>query len=126
LSNSSGTGITAIGYQALKVSTGSNNVAVGSIALTANTTGTGNIGVGPFALGGNTTGSDNIGIGLNTSSGNFSGSVILGTSAAATANNQFVVGSSTVNAGSVAAEVNLSANVWNVVINGVARKILLA
>jgi hypothetical protein len=100
-------------------------VAVGSIALTANTTGTGNVGVGPFALGGNTTGSDNIGIGLNTSSGNFSGSVILGTSAAATANNQFVVGSSTVNAGAVATEVVVSDATWSVLINGTAYKILL-
>jgi uncharacterized membrane protein len=52
--------------------------------------------------------------------------VVLGRSAAATAANQFVVGSSTYNAGSVSAEVNTSANVWNVIINGVARKILLA
>jgi hypothetical protein len=43
-----------------------------------------------------------------------------------TGNNQFVVGTATRNAGAVTAEVNVSANVWNVIINGVARKILLA
>jgi uncharacterized membrane protein len=45
---------------------------------------------------------------------------------AATDSNKFVVGTAAVNAGAVAAEVNTSANVWNVVINGVAQKILLA
>jgi uncharacterized membrane protein len=52
--------------------------------------------------------------------------VILGIDAQATASNQFVVGTATVNAGAVTAEVNTSANVWNVIINGVAQKILLA
>jgi trimeric autotransporter adhesin len=37
--NTSGTGVTAIGFQALKVSTGLNNTALGYQALTANTTG---------------------------------------------------------------------------------------
>jgi len=74
----------------------------------------------------NTTGSSNTSIGQGTVSGNFSGSVIIGRDATATANNQFVIGSSAYNAGSVTAESNLSTNVWNVIINGVARKILLA
>jgi hypothetical protein len=74
----------------------------------------------------NTSGHSNTALGSGTVSGNFTGSLILGRDATATANNQAVFGSSGTNAGSVAAEVNASANVWNVVINGVARKILLA
>jgi len=41
-------------------------------------------------------------------------------------NTQFVVGSVGTIAGAVTAETPAQANVWNVVINGVARKILLA
>ena len=52
--------------------------------------------------------------------------MVLGYGAESTLSNQFVVGSTTESAGAVAAEVNSSANVWNVIINGVARKILLA
>jgi hypothetical protein len=71
-------------------------------------------------------GSSNTAVGTETFAGGFSGSVILGRSAAATASNQFVVGSSTYNAGAVTTESNLSLKVWNVIINGVAQKILLA
>jgi hypothetical protein len=74
----------------------------------------------------NIVGSNNTALGHSTVSGNFSGSLILGQGATATANNQFVVGSVGTIAGAVTAEVNTSANVWNVIINGVARKILLA
>ena len=52
--------------------------------------------------------------------------ILIGVGATADGNNQFVVGTASVNAGAVTVEVNASANVWNVVINGVARKILLA
>jgi hypothetical protein len=126
LANTSGTGITAIGHQALNSSTGNNNTGLGFQALLSNTTGQSNTAVGVFALSGNTTGSNNTAVGNSTNSGNFTGSVILGSSATATGNNQFVVGTAAINAGAVTAEVNVSANVWNVVINGVARKILLA
>jgi hypothetical protein len=95
--NTTGTGITAIGYQALRLSTGSNNTALGFQAGDNITTGAGNVCIG-------------------------SGAEPL----SATASNQFVVGSSTVNAGSVTTESNLSLRVWNVIINGVAQKILLA
>jgi hypothetical protein len=50
----------------------------------------------------------------------------LGRDATATASNQFVVGSGAYPAGAVATEVNASSKVWNVIINGVAQKILLA
>ena len=142
--NTSGQSNTAIGSGAMEVNTsGFQNTAVGNFALTtssnaSNNTGIGhgalqntssggnNTAVGMSSLSNNSTGTENTGIGCFTSSGNFSGSVILGFSATATASNQFVVGSTSVNAGTVAAEINTSANVWNVRINGVARKILLA
>jgi hypothetical protein len=140
--NTSGVGITAIGYQALKSSTGDYNAAFGNLALAANTTGTQNtaigsevmasnttgsqnIAIGYYALGSNTTGSNNTAVGRNTQSGNFDGSVILGRDAAATASNQFVVGSASYNAGAVATEVVISDTTWAVRINGTAYKILL-
>jgi len=65
-------------------------------------------------------------LGYNAQSGNFSSSVILGRDAAATANNQFVVGSAAYNAGTVVAGANVSSQYWNVKINGTDYKILLA
>ena len=64
----SGTDNVAIGDLALAGSasvanTGSNNVAIGASALTANTSGSSNIAIGPSALGAVTTGQFNIGIG---------------------------------------------------------------
>jgi trimeric autotransporter adhesin len=52
--------VTAIGYQALRLSTGNDNTAVGFAALTSNTTGIENTAVGRQALlNTNTTGSSN-------------------------------------------------------------------
>jgi hypothetical protein len=125
-SNTSGV-ITAIGYRALKANTtGGANNALGDSALLLNTTGSYNIGLGTDALSDNTTGSVNIGIGLAVKSNNYSNNIIIGTFAEATASNQFVIGSSGYPAGAVATEVNVSSKVWNVIINGVAQKILLA
>jgi hypothetical protein len=125
--NTTGTINTALGNSALSGNTtGIQNVAIGKSSLQANTTGSDNVSIGINSLFANITGSDNTAIGNNTVSINFSGSVILGKGATATGNNQFVVGSSSTNAGSVTSEVNASSNVWNVIINGVARKILLA
>jgi hypothetical protein len=97
LSNNTNTGITAIGSQALRLSTGANNTALGFQAGDNITTGAGNVCIG-------------------------SGAKPL----AATDSNQFVVGTATINAGAVTTESNLSLKVWNVIINGVAQKILLA
>jgi hypothetical protein len=55
----------AIGNNALLITTGSGNFALGSEALTNNTTGTGNIAIGQNALNGSTIGSSNIAIGTN-------------------------------------------------------------
>jgi hypothetical protein len=126
-SNVAGFENVAIGHNAMFFNTsGVVNVALGGAALNANISGTSNVAIGVQSLLLNTSGSNNTAVGYNTASGNFSGSVILGADATATGNNQFVAGSSTTNAGAVASEVNTSTQVWNVVINGVARKILLA
>jgi hypothetical protein len=117
---------TAVGSSALYSNTGNHNTAIGRNAMVSNTTGGQNTGIGRDAISANTTGSDNSALGYQTNSGNFSGSTILGRGATATANNQFVVGSTGTIAGAVTTEVNVSTQVWNVVINGVARKILLA
>jgi hypothetical protein len=125
-SNTSGGYNTALGYQSLKLNTtGEINVAIGYQSLSNTTTGSNNTALGVQSLQNNTTGSNNSAIGYNTQTGNFSGSVILGVSAIATASNQFVVGSSSVNAGAIATEVVISDTTWSVRINGTAYKILL-
>lgn len=144
LERGTGNGNTAIGYSAGQFNEGSGNIAIGEDALRVGflaasfniaigkasfqrlTLGANNIGIGQSAMAFCQTGTYNVAIGNNADSQNFSGSVILGADALATADNQFVVGSVGTPAGSVATEVNTSSRVWNVRINGVARKILLA
>jgi hypothetical protein len=72
--NSAGAYITAIGYQALLLSTGNYNTAVGGLALSANTSGIENVAVGLSAMLTNTTGIYNTATGnsalrLNTTGG---------------------------------------------------------
>ena len=137
----SGTNSTAFGVDALAIAGGGgSNTAIGSAVLTTVVRGSNNTCVGHSAGSiGNFSNSTIIGSGaipstagaINTAVGTAitcanSFCTILGNAATSTANNQFVVGSSSTNAGAVAAEVNTSANVWNIIINGVARKILLA
>ena len=124
--NTTGSLNTSIGAETLKNNTtGDNNTALGHAALEQNTTASNNTALGFVSLSANTTGASNTAIGYNTQSGNFSGSVILGKDAVATAANQFVVGSTGTNAGSVATEVVISDTTWSVRINGTAYKILL-
>ena len=126
LSNTTGQDSIGVGYQALRNwSAGNSNIAIGNQAL-YKIGGSTNIAIGQSAFFNSTSGSYNIGIGAGVDAANFSDSILIGNSATATANNQFVVGSASKNAGSVTTEVNSSTKVWNVVINGVARKILLA
>jgi len=115
-----------IGYTSGWKTQADNNTAIGRTSLQNNTTGERNVAVGSGSLSANVSGSSNSALGMNANSGNFSGSVILGDTATATANNQFVVGSSTYNAGAVSTATVAQAKVWNVVINGVAEQILLA
>lgn len=139
-----GTGNTAIGAGAIyDLTDGNQNTAVGNAALGAITNGSENVGIGFGAAGQGAASFGNIAIGSramfnsiigdrNTVIGHFaqatdfSECVVLGAFAGATGSNQFVVGSSTANAGSIVTETNTSTKVWNVVINGVAVKILLA
>jgi hypothetical protein len=125
-SNTTGEQNTALGYTALYTNTtGIENVSLGYQSL-FNSTASRNVAIGANALLSNTTGERNTAIGYSVSSGNNSGSVILGHGAAASASNQFVVGSTAVNAGQVVNEVNTSTKYWEVVINGVICKVLLA
>ena len=124
--NATGNNNTAIGRSALgSNSTGFNNVAVGLYSLISNTTGTRNTALGENSGNDNSTGLNNTAIGNSTQTGNFNGSVILGYLATATADNQFVVGSTGANAGVVTTAVQAQTKYWNVIINGVAQKILL-
>ena len=117
----------SIGNGSLRnMTSGSFNTVIGDNALFNTTTGSSNTIIGQGAAYSNTIGSNNTVIGKSAVTGSFSGSVILGHSATATANNQFVVGSSSINAGAVTVEVLPSTKTWSVIINGVAQKILLA
>jgi hypothetical protein len=105
--------------------TGYSNTAIGTNALQNNTSHS-NTAIGQQALQTNTTGSLNSALGVGTSSGNFSGSTILGYGATATANNQFVVGSTGTNAGAVNSTSDVPATfLWSVRINGTNYKILM-
>jgi len=125
--NQGGNSNSAFGNQALLNNTlGNQNCGMGLNALLANETGSDNSAYGVSALSSNTTGSDNSALGASAQSGNFSGSVILGKGATATASNQFVVGSSTTNAGAVNSTSDVPATfLWTVRINGTNYKILM-
>lgn len=125
--NTTGVDNTALGsYTLFTNGSGAYNTAIGTESLTNNTIGSRNTALGRRALGSNSTGNNNSAVGENTQSGNFNGSVILGKDATATANNQFVVGSSTTNAGAISLEAFNSlfyTRVWTVRINGANYKI---
>ena len=120
---------TAVGSEAHKSvwnSNAENNVAIGRSSLIAISNGDDNTAVG-YQSGINiTTASSNTIVGAYADAANFSSSVILGRAATATANNQFVVGSATYNAGAVTTAAATQTKTWDVIINGVAEKILLA
>lgn len=117
---------TAIGRTSLQNNiSGNSNTALGVSSL-QNTTSSDNTAIGISALSTNTTGEGNSALGANVDSGNFSHSVILGRQATATASNQFVVGSASYNAGSVVTASQTQTKYWEVVINGVTERILLA
>lgn len=125
-SNTTGEYNTALGSYALYTNTGgTENVAVGSSALYNNTASRNTV-VGMNGMLNNTTGERNVAIGYATNSNNFSSSVMLGYGAAASASNQFVVGSAVSTAGQVVNEINTSTKYWEVVINGTICKVLLA
>ena len=138
--STTGTGNVAVGTVACGIlTTGGNNTGIGYNSLQSLTTGTGNVAIGRdadvFSDGTNfaiaigleaRAESYSIAIGTQASSGGYSHSVVLGSAAVATANNQFVVGSTTQDVGAVTTETVSSTKTWSVIINGVAHKILLA
>jgi trimeric autotransporter adhesin len=118
---------TAVGNGALaELTNGELNVGIGSAAGGQGVATYGNTAVGTGAMYPNVTGHRNTVVGLEASSTNFNESVVLGAFAQATGDNQFVIGSPSAPVGEVVTESNTSTKVWNVVINGVAYKILLA
>jgi hypothetical protein len=125
--NTTGENNVVIGVASMLTNTtGKNNVAIGTFSLLDNTTGRSNIAIGDYVGAGNTTGQFNIMIGQEVNNQNFSNCIMLGRHSQATASNQFVVGSALTPVGPVTSEINTSTSVWNVKINGVDRKILLA
>jgi hypothetical protein len=64
---------TAIGFEALKVTTGNSNTALGTYALQFNITGSGNVAVGKNALLGNSNGIENTAVGNGAALGNSAG-----------------------------------------------------
>ena len=118
---------TSIGYASgWFLTTGSYNTSIGYQALQSSATCSNNTAIGYNAATTNILGANNTAIGTSTSTGDFSGSVIIGKDATATASNQFVIGSSTTNAGTVVTAAQTQTKYWNVIINGVAQRILLA
>lgn len=116
-----------IGSNALgDLTTGDSNICISNQAGDSITTGDSNICIGKFSGVGITVLSNNICIGESTNAGGFKESIILGKDAVATGNNQFVVGSSTTNVGSIVTAPATQTAYWNVRINGTAYKILLA
>jgi hypothetical protein len=117
---------TAVGLGTLLTNTSDDNTALGVDALHDNTTGSANTAIGLDALQNNTIGNNNTALGINTDSGDFDASIILGRAATATASNQFVTGSVAYPAGAVSVAAAAQTRTWDVIINGVAHKILLA
>ena len=128
-----------------KATTATENCGFGVGVLRNATTARRNVAIGTYALGGVIEGLNNTAIGHQSGNGfesteciyigalssndgpGYQYSVAIGSDAQITASNQFVIGTAAKNIGTVTTEVNnTSSKVWNVVINGVARKILLA
>lgn len=119
-------GCTGVGLNVLTLATGGYNTALGQEAGLNVTTGLGNTFIGPLTGYETTTGSYNIFIGLNSgATGNFNSTCVIG-DGVATQDYQMVVGSAINQFGTVAPQVNTSSKYWEVTINGVVEKILLA
>ncbi len=116
----------AIGNNALNSVQGGGNLAIGSNCLASVINGSQNIAIGYYGLSADTSGSYNIAIGVNTACNDFSRCLIIGESASASGNNQVVIGTDVNPLGGVVTEVNTSSKYWEVTINGVVEKILLA
>jgi hypothetical protein len=148
---STGNSNTAIGQGSGVLTTGSQNTFVGNTAGGNTTTASNNVAVGHNAkfvtgtsssavsIGSNTTvGASGVGIGANVNTltstvaigtganDNFGSCVLLGREATSNAANQFVVGSTTYNAGTVTNLPAAQTHYWTIKINGTDYKVLLA
>ena len=105
------------------------DIAIGIAALRSITTGLGNVGLGHRAGYYTNTGNNNTFIGRETGpafgNGTVTGSIALGAYAVPTGNNQFVVGSSGVPAGTVTNAAATQTHYWTIKINGTDYKVLL-
>ena len=98
---------------------GSYNTANGTFCLDTNTTGNFNTAVGYASLSDNIVGNYNTALGAGAISNDHDGCILLGVDATATADNQFVVGSASTNAGTVYSGTIVPNYYWEVKINGV-------
>lgn len=105
------------------------DIAIGIAALRSITTGDGNVGLGHRSGYYTNTGNNNTFIGRETGpgygNGTVTGSIALGAYAVPTGNNQFVVGSTGVNAGTVTNAAATQTHYWTIKINGTDYKVLL-
>ena len=110
----------SVGYGAANnLTTGSNNVIIGAFAVAASST------VGDCIIIGGAAGADSKGIAIGATAYASQSGIAIGQEAFATVNG-IAIGSEFFPAGTVASQVNTSTKYWEVVINGVTQKILLA
>jgi hypothetical protein len=118
---------TAIGVSTLRNNEeGTNNIAIGYRAMYDNINGSYNIAIGDFCMDSDEEGSENIALGNGIISNGSNNSLMIGRSASVSGDNQVAIGSSSYPLGAVNTEENTSSKYWEVIINGVVEKILLA
>jgi len=111
---------TTIGYAAgNNLTTGANNVVIGANAIGASST------VADTVIIGGSAGAENKGIAIGGTAYASQNGIAIGIEAFASANG-IAIGSEFFPVGTVASQVNTSSKYWEVVINGVTEKILLA
>lgn len=110
---------------------GSENASFGYRAGVSLSSGDGNTFVGPYtgegpSFSGSTTGSNNTVLGIHANHKNRDNCVVIGKGAEANADNQFSIGSSGTPLGTTVAYTGAAAETWEVRINGVTKRIMLA
>jgi hypothetical protein len=110
---------------------GSENAAFGYRAGVSLSSGDGNTFVGPYtgegpSFSGSVTGSNNTVLGIHANHKDRDNCVVIGKGAEANADNQFSIGSSGTPLGTIAAYTGAAAETWEVRINGVTKRIMLA
>jgi hypothetical protein len=140
---SSGNQNVAIGSEAGGSITDANdNIAIGPYSMSNNLSGSGNIAIGTACVNASEMGQNSVHIGQensqtatgsnNTSIGSFgntsiySNCITIGTRAEAQSDNDVAIGSSSYPVGTITAYTGASAETWEITINGVTKKIMLA